>query len=166
MKMIGVVAIAVALLLAVGLDAQRNRDNRGRRDDNRGPGDRRDNDDRRGRVAGIVADLERRTDEFKGALRRALDRSRMDRTRREDDLNREASKLERAANRLHESWNADRDFERSRRNLAMAISAGQDIQRAMSRHRLRGDVQREWSAVRRELNMLADVFREPPIRWE
>ena len=48
----------------------------------------------------------------------------------------------------------------------MAISAGQDIQRAMSRHRLRGDVQREWSAVRRELNMLADVFREPPIRWE
>jgi hypothetical protein len=36
----------------------------------------------------------------------------------------------------------------------------------MARHRLRTEVQREWGAVRHELNMLAEVFREPPIRWE
>jgi hypothetical protein len=172
MKKIGVVAIAVALLLPVGLNAQGYQRDRDRRDRG-GPGDRRDQpgdrrgqDERRGRVAGVIADLERRTNEFRGALRRALDRSRLDQTRREDELNRDASRLEQAANRLRESWNADRDFDRSRRNLAVAISAGQDINRTMSRHRLRGDVQREWGAVRRELNLLAEVFREPPIRWE
>lgn len=165
MKKFGVAAIAVALLLPVGLNAQdypRDRDRR----DRGGPGDRRDQDERRGRVAGIIADLERRTNEFQGALRRALDHSSLDRTRREDELNRDASRLEHAANRLRDSWNADRDFERSRRNLAVAISAGRDIQRTMSRHRLRGGLQREWGAVRHELNLLAEVFREPPIRWE
>jgi hypothetical protein len=165
MKKFGVVAIAAALLLPVGLNAQGDRRDRDRRDRG-GQGDRRDQDERRGRVAGIIADLEHRTNEFKDALRRALDHSRMDGTRREDELNRDASRLEHAANRLRDSWNADRDFERSRRNLAVAISAGQDIQRTMARHRLRGNVQREWGAVRHELNRLAEVFREPPIRWE
>ena len=154
MKKIGVAAIAMALLLPVGLNAQRYQR------------DRRDLDERRGRVAGIIADLERRTNEFKGALRRALDRSPLDGTRREDQLNRDASNLERATNRLRESWNADRDFDRSRRHLAVALSAGQDIHRTLSRHRLRGNVQREWGAVREELNQLAAAFREPPIRWE
>jgi hypothetical protein len=159
MKKFGVVAIAAALLLPVGLNAQGYpRDRR--------VGDRHDQDERRGRVAGIIADLERRTNEFKDALHRALEHSRLDGTRREDELNRDASRLEHAANRLRESWNADRDFERSRRNLAVAISAGQDIQRTMARHRLRTNVQREWGAVRHELNLLAEVFREPPIRWE
>jgi hypothetical protein len=162
MKKFGVVAIAAALLLPVGLNAQGDRRDRDRRD----RGGQGDQDERRGRVAGTIADLERRTNEFKDALRRALDHSRMDGTRREDELNRDASRLEHAANRLRESWNADRDFQRSRRNLAVAIAAGQDIQRTMARHRLRGNVQREWGAVRHELNRLAEVFREPPIRWE
>jgi hypothetical protein len=157
MKRIGVAAIAVALLLPVGLNAQGY---------GRGPDDRRDLEERRGRVAGIIGDLQRRTEEFKGALRRALDRSPMEGTHREDELNRDASKLEHATNRLRDSWNADRDFERSRRHLADALAAGQDINRTMSRHRLRGQVQHEWEGVRRELNRLAEVFREPPIRWD
>jgi hypothetical protein len=90
----------------------------------------------------------------------------MDGTRREDALNHDASRLEQAANRLRDSWNADRDFERSRRNLRVAILAGQDIQRTMARHRLRSNVQREWGAVRLELNRLAEIFREPSIRWD
>ena len=156
MKRMGVVGIAVALLLPLGLNAQGYQRDR----------DRRDQDERRGRVARIIADLERRTNEFHGALRRAIDRSPLDGTHREDELNRDASKLEHAANRLRESWNAERDFERSRRHLAVALSAGQDINHTMSRHRLRGHVQREWDDVRRELNQLAEVFREPPIRWD
>jgi hypothetical protein len=146
----------------VGLNAQGYRDRR----EHGGPDDRRDHDERRGRVAGIIADCERRTDEFKVALKRALDRSPLGGTRREDDLNRDAAKLERAMNRLRDSWNADRDFERSRKHLNVALSAGQDINRSMSRHRLRGNVQREWDVVRNELNRLAEVFREPKIRWE
>jgi hypothetical protein len=162
MRKIGIIAIAAALLLPLSLDAQGYRDRRdgGRR------GDSRDLDERRGRVAGIIADLDRRTTDFKAALRRALDRSKLDGTRREDELNRDAAKLERAADRLRESWNADRDFGRSKRHLEVALSAGRDIHRTMARHRLREHVQREWDAIRHELNQLAEVFGEPKIRWD
>ncbi len=162
MKNIGTAAILVALLLPLGLQAQGYERDR----DRGGQGNRRDYEERRGRVAGIVADLERRTNDFEGTLRRSLDRSGMDGSRREDELNRDAAKLEHAANRLRESWNADHDFERSRRHLAVALEAGRDINRTMVRRRLGGRAQEQWDAVRHELNRLAEVFHEPPIRWE
>lgn len=164
MRIVGVATILAALVLPLGLNAQDNRGDRDRREHG-GRDDRGEHDERRARVAGIIADCERRTNEFSVALKRALDRSPLDGTRREENLNRDASKLEHAMNRLRESWNADRDFERSRRHVSVAISAGQDIHRTMSRHRLRGHVQREWDVVRNELNRLAEIFREPGIKW-
>jgi len=158
MKRTHIAALLTALLFAPGLGAQGYRD-RGR------PADR-DFEERRGRVTGIIADCERRTDEFKVALRRALDHSPLDGSRREDQLNRDAANLEKAMNRLRESWNADRDFERSRRHLGVALNAGRDLNRTLSHHRLRSGVQREWEIVRGELNRLAEVFREPKIRWD
>ena len=165
MKMIGIATILAALVLPLGLNAQGNRGDRDRHESG-GRDDRRDQDERRGRVAGIIADCEQRTNEFTVALKRNLDRSPLDGTRREDRLNQNASKLEHAMNRLRDSWNADRDFERSRRHLRVALSAGQDIHRTMSKHQLRGHVQREWDVVRNELNRLAEVFKEPKIRWD
>ena len=113
MKRTHLAALLAALMLAPSLGAQGYRD-RGR------PMDR-DFEDRRGRVGDIIADCERRTDDFKVALRRALDHSRLDGTHREDELNRSAALLEKAMNRLRGSWNADRDFERSRRHLSVAL---------------------------------------------
>lgn len=161
MNRAAIATLMALLLVPAGLDAQGYRDRR----EYGGPGDRRDHEERRGRVAAIIADCERRTDDFKVALKRALERSPLEGSRREDELNRDASKLEHAMNRLRESWNADRDFERSRRHLSVALAAGQDINRTMARHRLRGHLQREWEIVRSELNRLAEVFREPRIRW-
>ena len=145
-------AFLMALLMAPTLFAQPRRD--------------RDWEDRRGRVSAIISDCERRTDDFKVILRRTLDRSPLDGTRREDELNRSAAVLEKAMNRLKESWNLDRDFDRSRRHLAVALDAGRDLNRTLSRHRLRSHIQREWDVVKSELNRLAEVFREPRIRWD
>ena len=164
MKIIGIATILAALVLPLGLNAQGNRGDRDRHESG-GRDDRRDQDERRGRVAGIIADCEQRTNEFNAVLKRSLDRSALDGTRREDRLNREAAKLEHAMNRLRDSWNEDKDFERSRRNLRAALSAGQDIHRALSRHQVRGHVQREWDVLREQLNRLAEVFKEPKIRW-
>ena len=159
MKKIPMLVIAAATLLApVALRAQHDSWDHGRERD-------RHHDDRAGRIAGVIADLERRTDEFQVALRHALDRSALDGTRREDQLNRDAAKLAHAMDRLRDAWNADRDYERSRRLVGAAISAGQDINRSMQRHRLREHVQREWENVRAELNRLAEVFQQPTIHW-
>jgi hypothetical protein len=147
------IGVACVLALSGLLAAERKPQDHGR------PGDR------VGRIGGVVADLERRTDEFQVALRRALDHSDLRGSGREDQLNKDASQLARAMDRLKESWNRDHDQGRSRRNAAAAISAGRDLNRTMSRHRLRDSVQREWSAVRDELNRLAEAFDEPKIRW-
>ena len=121
--------------------------------------------ERVGRISGIIADCERRTNEFKVTLARALEHSELRRGGREDQLNRDAGQLERAMNGLRESWNRGHDPERSRRNVRSAISAGRDINRTMARHRLRESVQHEWDVVRGELNRLAEAFDEPRIRW-
>ena len=160
LKIGGIAALLATLLLPLGLNAQGYDRGSGGHDSSR------NHDDGSRRVSGIIADCERRTGEFKVALKRALDRSPLDGSRREDELNRDAAKLERAMRRLMDSWNADKDYGRSRKNLGVAISAGQDIDRTMSRHRLRGHLQNDWNVVRNELNRLAEVFKEPKIRWD
>jgi hypothetical protein len=153
MKSLVIASLAVAVALSVGLAAQSRRPDRGRPNE------------RAGRIAAVIADLERRTDEFQAALRRAGDPGDRRRSGREDQLTRDAAQLARAMDRLKESWNRDRDPARSRRNAATAISAGRDIDRTLARHRMRGSIQREWNGVRNELDRLAEAFDEPRIRW-
>jgi len=117
------------------------------------------------RIARVIADCEERTNVFKQQLRRALDYSALNATRREDELNRDASRLERALNRTRESWNVEHDANKTRVFVNEAIAASQDINRTMVRRRLNPDVQRQWRVVRNELNHLADVFQLPKIRW-
>jgi hypothetical protein len=95
----------------------------------------------------------------------ALDRSSLNNTRREDELNRDANRLEQAMNRVRESWNLERNPSRTRRSVGDAIAVGQNINRTMIRRRLHPDVQRQWDIVRGELNRLAEVFELPRIRW-
>ena len=151
------VGVAIVLALSGMLAAQSRPSDRSQ--DRGRPGER------VGRISGVVADLERRTDDFQTALRRALEHSDLRRSGREDQLNKDAAQLARAMDRLKESWNREHDQARSRRNAATAISAGRDINRTMSRHRLRDSIEREWSAVRNELNRLAEAFGEPKIHW-
>ena len=156
MKKLLLLALATALLVPATLLAQRH--------------DRRDRDDRddhgrTGRISGVIVDLDRRATEFRGALARALDHSRMDGTRREDRLNDDAKKLDRAVSRLRDSWNSDHDVQRSKRNVSAAIDAARSINSAMERHAVHGHVQGEWDALKHELNRVAEAFDEPRIRW-
>ncbi len=117
------------------------------------------------RIALVIADCEQRTNVFRQQIRRALDRSELNQTRREDELNRDASRLERALNRTRESWNREHDARKTQVFVSEAITASQDINQTMIRRRLNPDVQRQWGMVRSELNRLADVFQLPKIRW-
>ena len=117
------------------------------------------------RIGRVINDCAARTGDFKVSLRRALNRSRLDGTAREDQLNRDAERLDRSMQRVAEAWNADHDARRTRAHVSRAIEVSQDINRTMVRRRLHPDVQRQWSVVRAELNRLAEVFDLPRIRW-
>jgi hypothetical protein len=136
----------------------RRHDRRDDRHDDRG--------DRRERISAIISDLEQQSNDFKKSLNRALDRSRLDGTRREDQLNKNARKMEKALNYLRDSWNEDHDMQRSKNNAALAINAAGNIDRTLSRHALRGHVQREWEVLRDGLDRLADIFDLSRVEWQ
>ncbi len=142
--------IAVALLLPGVLAAQRGYPPR---------------DGRTANISPVVANCEARTIQFRSSLRAALDRSAINGTKREDQLNTDAERLERAMNRVREAWDREHDPPKTRHFVDDAISAGQDINRTMVRRRLNPDVQPQWDAVRGELNRLAAAFELPRIRW-
>lgn len=117
------------------------------------------------RIGRVVADCAARTSEFRVSLRRALNRGRLDGTAREDELNTQAARLERTMRRVAEDWNGSHDARRTRAQVSRAIEAAQDINRTMQRRRMSPPVEEQWRGVRRELNMLAEVFELPKLSW-
>lgn len=143
--------VVLALLWPAVAKAQPPRDRGGR-----------GRDDRSERIARVIGDCEARTNEFRRAVERAWGRERHN----NDELDRNAARLERALNRIRDSWNREHDYRRTRANVGAATDSGRDIDRILRRHRLGPRVEREWGAIRSELNNLADVFEQPRIRWE
>jgi hypothetical protein len=117
--------------------------------------------DRDQRIARVIQDCEDRTDDFLRAVERAWGRDR----HQGDPLDREAARLEQALNRIRDSWNRDHNYRRTRGYVGAAIDAGKRVNRLLPGHRLGPRVEREWAAIRAELNNLADVFEQPRIRW-
>jgi hypothetical protein len=115
-------------------------------------------------IGRIIADCEQRTNEFRSSFRYASERGYRE-GMRIDDLNRHAGRLEHVMNAVRDSWERDHDPRRTRRFVNEAINAGQDINRQLMRGRLHPQIERQWSAIRSELNRLAEAFELPPIRW-
>lgn len=143
---------ALTLLWPAIVQAQHrdDRDDRYRDDRHRGE-----------RIDRVIRDCEDRTDDFLRAVDRSWGRER----HYHDELDREAARLERALNRIRESWNRDRDYRRTRINVGAAIDAGKGVNRILRYHRFRERLRDEWEGIRRELNNLAEAFEQPRIRW-
>jgi hypothetical protein len=148
MKKYVLLVIALTLLWPAVAKAQPRRGRMGR-------------DDQGERIARVIRDCEQRTNDFLQAVERAWGRERHS----GDELDRGAVRLERALNRVRDSWNRDHDYRRTRGSVGAATDAGRDINRLLRRHRLNSRVEREWMAIRTELDNLAEVFQQPRIRW-
>ena len=113
----------------------------------------------------IINDCEKRTDAFKGILRHALNESPLDHSGREKQLNRDADRLENTMDHVGDSWNRDHNPAETRRFVAEAIAVSKDINKTMIKWHLNPEAEREWDAVRAELNRLAETFGQQKIRW-
>jgi hypothetical protein len=140
--------VAVALLWPVVAKAQPPR--------GRGPEGSRDE-----RIARVIRDCEQRTDDFLRAVQNAWGRDRHN----GDPLDRDAARLEQALNRVRDAWNRDHDYRRARGYVGSAVDAGRRVNRLLPRHRLGRRVEKEWAAIRVELDHLAEAFDQPRIRW-
>jgi hypothetical protein len=160
-----IMSVAASALLALFLpliaSAQGNYDPWGR--------DRRDNrrNDDNGRYGSrydsrALRDAARRLDDrsrdFQRHLDRALDRSRYDGTRREDRINEIAVEFRDAANNLRNRVGDGRDFNRSSNEARRVLQIGSRIDQLISRQRLDSRTQSDWSQIRQDLRVVADIY--------
>jgi hypothetical protein len=110
-------------------------------------------------VQQLIRRIETRTDNFQMSLERALDRSRLDNTRREDNINQLVSDFEQATNQLRDRFNARQT---TLSDVQMVLDRAAWIDRFMQRQRLANDAERQWNLLRSDLNTLAGYYN---VAW-
>ncbi|MCU0241797.1 MAG: hypothetical protein MUF51_05185 [Vicinamibacteria bacterium] len=112
----------------------------------------------RAEIAVVIRDCETRTDAFRGQIDRALDRSRLDGTKREDQVNKAARRLEDELDQVKREFEKHENYLDIRANVDRALAAARDIDLTMRRQQLGPDAERAWRVLRDELNILADHY--------
>ena len=126
------------------------------------------NNDRWGRNNGrydhrTLRDAARRIDDRSGDFQRhldgALDRSRIDDTRREDNINQMAAEFRNAASRFRNRVGDGRDLNRGADEAQRLMQLGSRIDRVIGRVRLDPRTQSDWSQIRQDLRVIGDFYR-------
>ena len=102
--------------------------------------------------------VKNRSRNFQDNLDRALDRSRLDGTRREDRLNDVARDFHNAASRFEDRVDDGRNLNRSTNEARELIQMGARIDRVVSRARLDSRASSDWSQIRQDLRLIADIY--------
>ncbi|HET8781975.1 MAG TPA: hypothetical protein VFM63_06135 [Pyrinomonadaceae bacterium] len=110
-------------------------------------------------VVDIIKQLESDTDNFKSSLDKALDRSRLNGTRAEDEINGYVKHFEEATDRLR---NRAEDREAAPGAAREVLNRGRAINRFMTTHQLGPNAEGDWAKVRNDLNRLATAYN---LRW-
>lgn len=99
--------------------------------------------------------IETRSDRFSNLLPNALDRSNVDGTRREDNINRLVTDFEHATDQLKQRFS---NGQSTASDAETVLREGALINRFMNNHRLDNRTERAWMRVRSELNSLATAY--------
>jgi hypothetical protein len=127
-------------------------------------GNNRNNDDYYGNnrnnrnLNATIKNLKNRSNQFERRLDRELDRSRYDDRNREDRLNQLARDFANAAERLDAEYDNRRDYNDSYDEAQRVLQLGNQLGRAISRARINGNVQNDWSRIQQDLNILANSY--------
>ena len=144
----------LALFLPLIASAQGNYDPWGR--------DRRDNRRDDYRYNNTLRDAARRIDNRSGDFQRhldsALDRSRIDDTRREDNINQMAAEFRNAASRFRNRVGDGRDNYRGADEAQRLLSIGSRIERVISRLRVDSRTRSDWSQISQDLRLIANFY--------
>ncbi len=107
----------------------------------------------------VIKRVEERTDDFVRDFNKALDRSRLDGTYREDTLNQRARDLESATDELRREFDRRDTYQENTAEVRRCLTIARDINVAMKNRNFGGDVESSWAKLRYELNTLAKIYR-------
>jgi hypothetical protein len=111
----------------------------------------------------IIKRVEDSTDKFKKEFDKALDRSRLNNTNREDQLNEYAKELEHATDDLRKHFDKTDAWIENKEEVRTCLSLASKINVAMRNRRLGPKVESRWASVRYDLNTLAGVYNLPSV---
>ena len=117
-------------------------------------------------VGTIVDRVEKKTNEFKGAFKNAVEHSTIDDTKLEDNSKKLADNLHDAAEKLGDVFHDKRDKNNPevRAQVDKTIGAASELNRLMTSHRFTDKLQQQWEQVRGDLNALAAVYNLSPLK--
>src|SRR6185295_3615987 len=114
-------------------------------------------------VERIIKRVEDSSDKFKKEFDKALDRSRLNNTNREDQLNQYAKDLEHATDDLRKQFDRTDKWMDNRDQVRTCLVLASKINVAMRNRRLGPKVESRWNGLRYDLNTLAGVYNLPPV---
>lgn len=106
----------------------------------------------------IIKRVEDRSDAFQKMVDRNLDRSRLNGSKREDNINDQVKDLEKALDDLRREFDRKDSFRETRREVERVMSEADEVNGLMKRLRFDASVEREWQLVKADLNKLAGVY--------
>src|SRR5215217_2172554 len=96
---------------------------------------------------------------FRKSLDSSLDKSRLDGTNREDDINAMLKNYEKATDRLYERY---KDNKSVAGDVEAVLDGAAQLDQFMTRRSPGGRAERDWAAVRADLRQLADAYN---VSW-
>jgi biopolymer transport protein ExbB/TolQ len=109
----------------------------------------------------IIHNAENRSDDFVGTFDHALNRSRLNGSDREDQLNRRAKDLERAFDDLRREFDRHESYLETRNEASRCINIATDINVALRNNRFNERTERSWAVLWNEMDTLAQVYGLP-----
>jgi len=110
-------------------------------------------------VGRMIKQIENQTNTFRKSLDSALDRSRLNSTNREDDINAFVKAFEEQTKRLHDRFD---DHKSVAADVEAVLDRAAEIDRFMGRQRLSGRAEEDWSVLRGNLDDLAQAYN---VSW-
>ena len=102
--------------------------------------------------------LDRLAKDFERDLDRSLDRSRVDGTRREDQINMRADNFQRAVGRLKSAFGNGRDLNRSRDEAQRVLQEARQFDRIGQGRAMDNRVTSEWYQIQQELRVISNAY--------
>lgn len=110
-------------------------------------------------VKKLMAQLKKDTGKFRKSFDSSLDKSRLNGTNREDDINRLLKNYEDATERLYSRF---KDNKSVGSDVEAVLDGAAEIDRFMTRRLASEKAERDWSEVRQDLRQLAEAYN---VSW-
>jgi hypothetical protein len=112
----------------------------------------------------IIKRVEQRSDSFKAVVDRSLDRSALNGTRREDNINEQVKQFEKTLDTLRSDFDREDRWLDTRRQVERVLDESEEVNALVRRHSLRPYLEREWALLRSDLNRLAGIYDLPRLK--